>query len=115
MVVVLFVVLGWLIPWAPALLFYVMFLPAMFLQWRMNQASCVLNNIETFLRTGRWRNPQNREEGAWLRTLVEDTIGFQATVRQMDAFNNTVLFLLWLLGLGHLIFWYMPDRLLNPA
>lgn len=113
--VMVFVVFGWLITSAHVLLFYVVFLPGMYLQWHFNKTSCVLNNIESLIRTGRWRNPSNREEGAWLRTLVEDVTGWQFTVRQMDAFNNAAIFLLWLLGLGHLLFWYVPDRLLNPS
>jgi hypothetical protein len=60
----LYVLSGWAAPWRAALVAYLVFLPAMFLQWRLNKNSCVLNNIESLIRTGRWRDPQNREEGA---------------------------------------------------
>jgi hypothetical protein len=60
----LYVLSGWGAPSRAALVVYLVFLPAMFLQWRLNKNSCVLNNIESLIRTGRWRDPQNREEGA---------------------------------------------------
>lgn len=65
----------------------------------------VLNNIESLIRTGRWRNPSNREEGAWLRTLVNDKTGWDLSRRQMDAFINTVLVAFWSLGFGRLMAW----------
>ena len=111
--VMLFVVSGWLVPYVPVLVSYLIFLPVMFLQWRMNKSSCVLNNIESLLRTGHWRNPANREEGAWLRTLLGDVLGIHLTGGQMDIFMNSAIFLLWMLGLGHLIFWYAPGLVLN--
>jgi len=101
----IYVVTGWLAPWRGALIFYLIFLPAMFLQWKLNKSSCVLNNIESLIRTGRWRNPSNREEGAWLRTLVNDRTGWNLSRATMDAFINTVLALFWLLGLARLRGW----------
>jgi len=101
----IYVVTGWLAPWRGALIFYLLFLPGMFLQWRLNRDSCVLNNIESLIRTGRWRNPSNREEGAWLRTLVNDKTGWDLSRRQMDAFINTVLVAFWSLGFGRFMAW----------
>jgi hypothetical protein len=101
----IYVVTGWLAPWRGALIFYLVFLPAMFLQWKLNKSSCVLNNIESLIRTGRWRNPSNREEGAWLRTLVNDKTGWNLSRRQMDAFINGVMLLFWGLGFARLRGW----------
>jgi hypothetical protein len=98
----IYVVTGWLAPWRGALIFYLIFLPAMFLQWRLNKSTCVLNNIESLIRTGRWRNPSNREEGAWLRTLVNDKTGWNLSRPQMDAVINMVMASLWLLALARL-------------
>lgn len=100
-----YVVTGWLAPWRGALIFYLVFLPAMFLQWRLNQSSCVLNNIESLIRTGRWRNPTNREEGAWLRTLVNDRTGWDCSQARMDAVINTAMALFWLTALARLQNW----------
>src|SRR5689334_18537494 len=68
--VMLTIVAGWLMPLRAALVFYLCFLPAVALQWQVNKNSCVLNNLEALIRTGSWRDPHNREEGAWLQTLV---------------------------------------------
>ncbi|MBI3676813.1 MAG: hypothetical protein HY243_09385 [Proteobacteria bacterium] len=104
-VVMLYIVLGWLVPLQAALGFYLVFLPGVFAQWQFNKNSCVLNNIESWLRTRQWRDPNNREEGAWLQTLINDLTGWGITARQMDLFTNGVLVLLWGLGLYHLFWW----------
>lgn len=101
----LYVVTGWLAPVRWGLIVYLVFLPAMFLQWRLNRSSCVLNNIELLIRTGRWRNPSNREEGAWLRTLVNDKTGWNLSARGMDVFMHSVMLLFWLLALARLQGW----------
>ncbi len=101
--VMIYIVVGWLLPVRPALLFYVAFLPAVALQWRFNKDSCVLNNIESLIRTGEWRDPANREEGAWLLTLAHETLGLPVTAKQVDLFTYAVLVLLWMVGLVHLL------------
>ena len=99
--IMLTIVFGWLAPWKGALEFYVVFLPAVFVQWLFNKNACVLNNIESLIRIGLWRDPANAEEGAWLLTLARDTLGIQATPAQMDVFIYAVLAVLWALGLAH--------------
>ncbi|MDE2499780.1 MAG: hypothetical protein KGL56_06265 [Alphaproteobacteria bacterium] len=103
--VMLYIVLGWLVPLRGALVFYLVFVPGVALQWQFNKNACVLNNLESWLRTGSWRDPGNREEGQWLLTLVKDVTGLRFTPAQMDAFTYTVLALLWGLGLWHLLGW----------
>ena len=56
----IYIVTGWLSPWRGALIFYLAFLPAIFLQWKLNNSTCVLNNIESLIRTGRWRSSPRR-------------------------------------------------------
>ncbi len=102
--VMIYIVLGWAIPAAAALAFYLVFLPGVALQWMLNKNSCVLNNIESWMRTGAWRDPANREEGQWLLTLVKDVTGLEFTPGQMDVFTYCVLAVLWVAGLSHL-FW----------
>jgi hypothetical protein len=100
-----YIVTGWLAPWRGALIFYLVFLPAMFLQWKLNKRSCVLNNIESLIRTGRWRDPRSREEGAWLRTLVNDKTGWNLSRAQMDMFINAMLILFWAMAFARLRSW----------
>jgi hypothetical protein len=101
----MYVVSGWLAPWRGALIFYLVFLPGMYLQWKLNKSSCVLNNIESLIRTGRWRNPANREEGAWLRTLVNDKTGWNLSAATMDTFINGMMLLFWCLAFARLRGW----------
>jgi hypothetical protein len=101
----IYVVTGWLAPWRGALLLYLVFVPAIFLQWRFNQSSCILNNLESLIRTGRWRNPANREEGAWLRTLVNDKTGWNCSRAGMNAVIHSAMLLFWLAALARLQHW----------
>ncbi len=105
---VIFAFLGWLMPWRAALIFYLCYIPVMFLTWQFNDGSCVLNNIETLIRIGKWRNPANREEGAFLKTLVEDVTGFQPTKRQMNNVIYCLISIFWILGAGHLSWQSQP-------
>ena len=91
--VMIYIVFGWLVPLHAALLFYLVFLPAVALQWRFNKNSCVLNNVESLIRTGHGATPNNREEGAWLLTLAQSTLGIPVTPAQVDAFTYAVLVL----------------------
>ena len=102
----IYVVTGWFSPGRWPLIVYLVFLPAMFLQWRLNEDSCVLNNLESLIRTGSWRNPGNREEGAWLRTVVNDATGWHLSRAQMDGFINGVLIVFWLIGFSRLMHWF---------
>ena len=98
--VLAYVVLGWASPGKPALLIYLIFLPVMFLHWKLNRDACVLNNLENWLRHRRWRAPDtNREEGAWLRTLLSDTTGVALSRAGMDRVIYGAMALFWLLAL----------------
>jgi hypothetical protein len=100
--ILVLVVLGWAIPGRAWLIFYLIFLPAMILHWRLNRDACILNNLENWMRHHRWRAPENnREEGAWLRTLLSDATGIALSKGRMDAVIYGALALFWLLGLAH--------------
>jgi len=103
--VMIYIVIGWLAPWQPLLYFYDVFVPLVVVSWRLNKDSCLLNNLESYIRTGSWRHASNPEEGNWLRTLARNALNLDVTPRQMDTFLYAVMALLWLLGLGHLFFW----------
>ena len=103
--IMIYIVLGWAVPANWALMFYLVFVPGVALHWQINKNSCVLNNMESWLRTGSWRDPTSREEGQWLLTLVKDVTGLSFTPAQMDAFTYSVLAVLWGLGLWHLLGW----------
>jgi len=97
--VMLYVLLGWSAPTRAALVFYELFLPAVAIQWWFNKNSCVLNNLESKIRTGSWRSPANPEEGAWLLTLIRSWLGLPVTPLQMEFVTYGILIALWGVGL----------------
>ena len=102
--ILVYVVLGWGVPYRDGLMFYLFFLPLMILHWKLNRDACILNNLENWLRLRRWRMPENnREEGAWLRTLLADVTGIGLSRRQMDAVIYGAMSLFWLLALARLV------------
>jgi hypothetical protein len=103
--VMIFIVAGWAIPLRPVLFFYLGFLPLVALHWQINKNSCVLNNIESWLRYGTWRAEQNAEEGAWLMTLIKDVTGIQLKPWQVDLITYGIMSLLWFAGFSHLEWW----------
>jgi hypothetical protein len=103
--VMIFIVVGWLLPSRIGLFVYLAFLPAVTVQWWFNKNSCLLNNLESFLRSGSWRSTANPEEGAWLGTLAHNTLGVDPTPVQIEVFTYSVMALFWLLGFWHLLWW----------
>lgn len=98
------VILGWALPGRAWLGGYLVFLPLMFVHWKLNRDACVLNNLENWLRHRRWRaSGANREEGAWLRTLLADATGIALTRARMDTVIYGAISLFWLLGLAHFL------------
>jgi hypothetical protein len=97
-----FVLAGWLISSTEGLLFYLLLLPAMAAQWAVNQGSCIINNIETWLRTGRWRDQANGEDGRYLIMLFDWLFAMRPDPSSLDRLSYSVVLFLWVLGLGHL-------------
>jgi hypothetical protein len=100
--ILIMVISGWAFPGRGWLAFYLVFLPLMVLHWKLNRDACVLNNLENWLRHRRWRAPEtNREEGAWLRTLLADATGLVLSRARMDAVIYGAVSLFWFLGAAH--------------
>lgn len=102
LVVVVVLGFGWVVPLVDFLYVYLVLVPLVAVQWMFNAGSCVMNNVESWLRTGRWRDPGNAEEGAFLLALVKRFTGFDPGRAFMDAATYALMALLWLLALGHL-------------
>ena len=103
--IMILIVVGWLVPNRIELVAYLIFLPAVTVQWWFNKNSCLLNNVESFLRSGSWRSSSNPEEGAWLATLARNTLGIEPTPLQTDVFTYAIMALFWSLGFWHLRGW----------
>jgi len=97
-----YVLLGWIIPSPAALLFYMVLLPAIAAQWHINRGCCVINNLESWLRSGRGRDPGNREEGAFLLMLSNWLFRVRPHPVLLDRFSYSTVFVLWLVAFLHL-------------
>lgn len=97
-----FALLGWAAPLSAVLWAHVAFIPTLLAIWRMNGDSCPLNNMESLLTTGRWRNESNTEEGAFVLTIVNNYLGLSPTPAQMNRVIYGVMALVWVLALAHL-------------
>lgn len=98
---VIFVLVGWLVPVADVLLVHLAFVPTLVVTWLLNANTCPLNNIESRLTKGVWRDPENREEGSFLVVLVEKYLGLHPTQRLMDIVTYALMATAWLLSLAH--------------
>ena len=99
---VVFVLAGWLIPIRQVVITHLAFVPVLILTWLLNRNTCPLNNLESRLLTGVWRNEENREEGSFLLVLVESYLRLHPTQRTMDAITYALMAFCWLLSVGHL-------------
>lgn len=102
MALVIYGLLGWLIPSEPWLIAHLVFIPGLLLVWYVNDGVCPLNNLEARLLTGNWRNADNAEEGGFLRALVIRYLKLEPTQPQMDAITYAIMGFVWLLSWAHL-------------
>ena len=103
--VLIFIVAGWAAPVPAVLYVHLTLLPLVALGWLVNKNSCILNNIESYVRYGTWRAEQNAEEGAWLTTLVKNATGIQLKPWQVDLITYGIMAALWGLAFWHLRGW----------
>jgi hypothetical protein len=96
-----FVLTGWMVASFDLLMLYLLLLPAMATQWAVNRRTCIINNLESWLRTGLWHNPQNCEEGGFLLMIFDWLFAIRPSPAAIDRLSYGVVFFLWLLGLSH--------------
>jgi hypothetical protein len=102
MALVFYGLFGWVVPNANWLIAHLVFIPALVAVWRVNNGVCPLNNIETFLTTGRWRNADNAEEGSFLVVIVERYLRMRPTQGLMDRVTYGLMGFVWVLSWLHL-------------
>lgn len=102
MALVFYALLGWVVPSALWLMVHLVFIPALIVVWVMNKGVCPLNNIESWLTTRRWRNPDNAEEGSFIVAVVERYLNLHPTQRQMDFVTYALMAIVWVLSWLHL-------------
>jgi hypothetical protein len=99
----LYILTGWAFADATALTIYLVIIPAVVAQWVINRGSCVINNFESWLRTGCWRSRCNPEEGRFLQMLFYWLLGVRANNTRTNTLSYAVMGCLWLLGMTHFL------------
>lgn len=102
MALVFYGLFGWLIPSEPWLVAHLIFIPALVVVWVANKGVCPLNNVETLLTSGRWRDPDNAEEGSFLVVIVERYLDVRPTQGLMDRVTYGLMAFVWMLSWLHL-------------
>lgn len=98
-----YTLLAWLIPNAAWLIIHLVAVPIIVIQWHFNDGICMLNNLESWLRTGRWRDTTDPDQGAWIAGLVERVLGWRPSPRWFDGLIYGLLVVSWLLSGVHLV------------
>jgi hypothetical protein len=93
-----YIVFGWLVSPTSTLVFYLLLLPAIAMQWYVNRGSCVINNLESWLRKGHWRDPENPEEGGFLMMICDWLFKVRPHPSFLDRVCYGVVLILWLLA-----------------
>ena len=103
--IMVYFVAGWAAPWHGALYFYLAFVPAVALQWQFNANACVLNNLESWLRTRPLARSRQPGGGRLARHPVRGHAAASAPARWRSTSSPMrVLLALWSMALIHLVY-----------
>ncbi len=94
--------LAWMVPSSTVLIAHLIAVPLLVLQWRLNGDVCLLNNVESWLRRGRWRDKADPDQGQWIRGIVARLTGIQLGPRGVSILVNSLLALSWSFSWVHL-------------
>ncbi len=67
---VAFILFGWLSPGRSLLLIHVILIPTVVLQWRYNDGTCLLTNLELFLRGDSASKTKSDQQGQFTKRLL---------------------------------------------
>jgi hypothetical protein len=107
--IILYVLLGWLLPTRGELFVYTLVLPLMTLQWVLNGGSSIVNNFENIARVGQWSDPRNSYEGAFFLSLLKRA-GIPASQAQITTVLCSLMLLFWLTALCRMILIVVPPQ-----
>ena len=96
----MYITLGWIVSPDWLLVFYLLLLPAVATQWYVNRGSCVINNLESWLRNGRWRDPHNPEEGGFLLMICHWLFRVRPHPSVLDKLCYAAVLIFWLLAVS---------------
>jgi len=68
--VVFFILFGFLSSANPLLITHLILVPVVVLQWRFNDGTCFLTNLENFFRGGSSAKPKSEQQGQFTKNLL---------------------------------------------
>lgn len=95
-------VTGWAIPSNAWLIAYLFAMPLIAVQWVLNRNTCLLNNLESWIVTGRWRDRADPEQGGFIAGFVEKVSGWRPSGRAANLISYGLLGVLWCVAATHL-------------
>ena len=88
--VMLFMVLGWMLPGADFLKIHVATVPLVILQWRFNGGTCLLTNIENIIADK--RREKSEQQGEFIKAVLSQCMKDLPSDSQLKIGIYTVLF-----------------------
>ena len=101
--VLLWGVVGWAIPSPAWLLAYLIAMPLIAVQWLLNGNTCILNNVESWIAAGRWRDETDADQGGFIAGVLYGLTGWRPSPRMNDAISYGLLAVFWILAAIHWI------------
>lgn len=79
-----YTMLAWIWPQPVWLIVHLILIPALMIQWHLNRGVCILNNLESWLRTGRWHDHRDALQGRWIAGMIERHTGITLSERSAN-------------------------------
>jgi len=100
--IVAYVSTGWLASTRASLLFYLLLLPMIVMQWLLNAGASILDNAETLIRTGHWHDSRNIFEGHFFQNILRAS-GIKVSTTLINFMVCATLLLFWIEALYRMI------------
>lgn len=100
--IVAYVSTGWLASTRASLLFYLLLLPMIVMQWLLNGGASILDNAETLIRTGHWHDSRNIFEGHFFQNILRAS-GIKVSTTLINFMVCATLLLFWIEALYRMI------------
>ena len=95
LVIVAYVGIGWLGSSRATLLFYLLLLPTIAIQWLLNAGTSILNNVESLVYTRHWHDERNSLEGHFFQSLLR-VVGITASNALINVVVCTIMLFFWI-------------------
>ncbi len=98
LVVFLYILLGWLLP-VYTLGFYMLWVMTIIVQWELNSGTCLLTNLENYLKGEEVSTKKDEQEGQFLKELILKVCGFTPTDKHLKAMVYLLMYLFFVVAL----------------